>query len=49
MKILRVVGDLYPFVSGGVGLHTYEMSRIQNLNKDIDLTVLSYKKYRHEA
>ncbi|MBZ2166314.1 glycosyltransferase family 4 protein [Methanobacterium spitsbergense] len=29
MKILRVVSDLYPYVVGGLGIHTHEMSRCQ--------------------
>jgi len=29
VKILRVVGDLYPFVVGGLELHAHEMSRQQ--------------------
>lgn len=31
MRILRVTSDLYPRVMGGVGVHTHEMSRLQNL------------------
>jgi len=44
MKVLRVVSDISPFVSGGIGMHTYEMSRLQNLKKSIDLTVLTFSK-----
>jgi glycosyltransferase involved in cell wall biosynthesis len=29
VKILRVVSDLYPYVVGGLGIHTHEMSRCQ--------------------
>lgn len=29
MKILRVVGDLYPFVVGGLEIHAHEMSKYQ--------------------
>lgn len=29
MKILRVTSDLYPYVIGGIGIHTHEMSTYQ--------------------
>jgi len=29
LKILRVVSDLYPSVVGGIGIHAYEMSKLQ--------------------
>ncbi|MFA4826240.1 MAG: glycosyltransferase family 4 protein [Methanoregula sp.] len=32
MKILRVTGDLYPAVVGGVGIHTHELSKWQVIN-----------------
>lgn len=32
MKILRVVGDLYPFVVGGLEIHAHEMSKHQAIS-----------------
>ncbi|WGI17648.1 glycosyltransferase family 4 protein [Methanonatronarchaeum sp. AMET-Sl] len=42
MKILRVAGDIYPEVVGGVGLHVHEMSKMQS-EMGHDVTVLSKK------
>jgi len=41
MKILRVVSDLYPAVVGGLGIHAYEMSRMQ-AKFGHDVTVYTY-------
>ena len=47
MKILRVTSDLYPFVVGGLGLHTHEMSKSQAIQGH-DVTVLTFIKNRGE-
>jgi len=41
MKILRVTSDLYPYVVGGVGIHTHEMSSCQiKLGHDVTVFTL---------
>ena len=41
MKILRVTSDLYPFVIGGIGIHTHEMSKMQ-AERGNDVTVITF-------
>lgn len=44
MKILRVTSDLYPFVVGGIGIHTHEMSEYQvRLGHDVTVYTLVNK------
>jgi glycosyltransferase involved in cell wall biosynthesis len=43
MKILRVTSDLYPYVVGGLGLHTHEMSKSQVIQGH-DVTVITLTK-----
>jgi len=43
MKILRITSDLYPYVVGGLGLHTHYLSRLQ-AQMGHDVTVYISKK-----
>lgn len=44
MKILRVTSDLYPFVVGGIGIHTHELSEHQvRLGHDVTVYTLVNK------
>ena len=47
MKILRVTSDLYPYVIGGLGIHTHEMSKSQ-VNQGHDVTVITLIKNEEE-
>jgi glycosyltransferase involved in cell wall biosynthesis len=40
MKILRVTSDLYPFLVGGIGVHTHKMSEYQDIHGE-DVTVFT--------
>jgi len=45
MNILRITGDIYPEVIGGVGLHTYFMSKLQAKEHNITVYTCGKKNY----
>jgi len=48
MKILRVTSDLYPYVIGGVGIHTHEMSTYQ-VRAGHDVSVITLIKKENDS